>query len=213
LKGLIVDFGGVLTTSIVESFSAFCIENGIPPARLWAALRADADGIGGAEADHPVHLIETGQMSGDEFNLYLAGALSENADSPLADMGLKDRLFFSVRPEPSMVMAVGTYRSSGIKTALLSNSWGGDGYPRETFDVLFDTVVLSGDVGLRKPQAEIYLMTASRLGLEPQDCVFVDDLKSNIAGAEAVGMKGILHTDVAVTIESLEEIFGVKGSA
>lgn len=207
MKGLIVDFGGVLTTSIVESFNAFCDENGIPPARLWAALRADSDGIGGAEADHPVHLIETGRMSGEEFSRYLAGALCEDGDSPLADAGLKDRLFFTVRPEPSMVMAVGTYRSLGIKTALLSNSWGGEGYPRETFDVLFDTVVLSGDVGYRKPQPEIYRMTASRLGLEPENCVFVDDLTSNIAGAEAVGMTGVLHADPEATIEALEEIF------
>lgn len=207
MKGLIVDFGGVLTTSILESFVGFCNENGIPPERLWAALRADRDGIGGAEASHPVHLIETGRMSGEEFNRYLAGALNGDGESLLADAGLKDRLFFAVQPEPSMVMAVSTYRAAGIKTALLSNSWGGDGYPRETFDTLFDTVVLSGEVGYRKPQPEIYHMTVARLGLAPQDCVFVDDLNSNIAGAEAIGMTGILHTNPEATLEALEKIF------
>lgn len=207
MKGLIVDFGGVLTTSIVESFNEFCNKNNIPPGRLWAALRADSGGIGGAEADHPVHLIETGKMSGDDFSRYLRSALIEDGNSPFEEVGFKDQLFFQVRPEPSMVMAVGNYRASGIKTALLSNSWGGEGYPRETFDFLFDTVVLSGDVGYRKPQPEIYRMTASQLGLEPQDCVFVDDLKSNITGAEAVGMVGVLHTDPEATLEALEKIF------
>ncbi len=202
-----MDFGGVLTTSIVESFNAFCGENGIAPGRLWGALRADADGIGGAEADHPVHLIETGRMSGDDFSRYLHGSLIEDGDSPFDEVGFKDQLFFMVRPEPSMVMAVGNYRASGIKTALLSNSWGGEGYPRETFDFLFDTVVLSGDVGYRKPQPEIYRMTASQLGLEPEDCVFVDDLKSNIVGAEAVGMVGVLHTDPEITLQTLKNIF------
>jgi epoxide hydrolase-like predicted phosphatase len=108
-----------------------------------------------------------------------------------------------------MVHAVIALRKAGIKTALVSNSWGGYGYPRETFDEMFDAVVISGEVGLRKPQPEIYLMAAGRIGLQPSDCVFVDDFRVNVEGAEAIGMTGILHRDPAKTIEDLERLFEV----
>jgi putative hydrolase of the HAD superfamily len=76
-------------------------------------------------------------------------------------------------------------------------------------DELFDAVVISGDVGLHKPQPEIFLMGAERIGVAPEECVFVDDLRENCAGAEAVGMKAILHRGSAGTLPQLEELLGV----
>ena len=79
---------------------------------------------------------------------------------------------------------------------------------RGLIDELFDAVVISGDVGLHKPQPEIYLLACERLGVEPGDCVFVDDLRENCEGAEAVGMTAILHRDTAETISQLEGLLG-----
>lgn len=203
-SGLIVDFGGVLTTSIFESFKIFCVEHGITPEKLKAALVAEM-----TDPDHPTHLIETGRITADEFNRHLAERLSDGLEEPLSPEGLKDRLFAHTRPEPRMVNAVTSLKSAGVSTALLSNSWGGDGYPRESFTTMFDAVVLSGEVGLRKPDSEIYRMTSKLLGKEPEECVFVDDLKVNVEGAEKVGMKGVLHSDPSETVALLEEIFEV----
>lgn len=207
MKGLIVDFGGVLTTAIVESFAAFCTDVGVAPEHLRDILRSAVED-GGGDPTH-VHLMETGKITEDEFNRWLAGELSAGREEPIDPEGLKMRLFAGTRPEPSMIRAVQTLRGAGIKTALVSNSWGGYGYPRDSFDEMFDAVIISGEVGLRKPQPEIYRLAAQKLGLEPSDCVFVDDFRVNVDGATAVGMTALLHRDPAKTIQELERLFEV----
>jgi epoxide hydrolase-like predicted phosphatase len=99
-------------------------------------------------------------------------------------------------------------KAAGLSTALLSNSWGLD-YPREQWDELFDVVVISGEVGMRKPEARIYQLAAERLGVAPEACVFVDDLAPNIRGAQAVGMVGVHHVTPQQTIEELEALLGI----
>jgi putative hydrolase of the HAD superfamily len=96
-----------------------------------------------------------------------------------------------------------------VPTGLISNSWVMDHYTDEIRS-LFDEVVISAEVGLHKPQPEIYLLAAERLGVAPEKCVFVDDLRENCAGAEAVGMTAVLHRDAAETISRLEELLGVQ---
>jgi FMN phosphatase YigB (HAD superfamily) len=70
--------------------------------------------------------------------------------------------------------------------------------------------VISGEVGLHKPQPEIFELAAHRIGLAPSDCVFVDDLRENCAGAEAVGMRAVLHRDTGETLATLEGLLGVS---
>ena len=89
-----------------------------------------------------------------------------------------------------MLAAVAAARAAGVRTGLISNSWGLGIYDRLDSTELFDAVVISGEVGLHKPQPEIYLLACERLGVEPAAAVFVDDLRENCAGAEAVGMTG-----------------------
>jgi epoxide hydrolase-like predicted phosphatase len=83
-------------------------------------------------------------------------------------------------------------------------------YDPEALEGLFDAMIISGDVGLHKPQAEIYLLAAERLGIEPEDCVFVDDLRENVRGAEEVGMTAILHRDPETTLARLEDLLGLS---
>lgn len=205
-KGLIVDFGGVLTTPIFESFADFCREHGVDPVRLRDYLRGAFEMT---DAPSPIHRLETGHLHHSEWESMLAQAMSEGLDSPIDPSDLTLRLFSGVRPEPSMVGAVQAVRQAGSRTALCSNSWGPGGYPREMFDVLFDAVVISGEVGMRKPDPQIYLMAASKLGLSPEECVFVDDFQVNVAGAEAVGMKGVHHSTPDRTIGELRDLFAL----
>lgn len=107
-----------------------------------------------------------------------------------------------------MVEVVRRARASGLRTALLSNSWRLDSR-RHDWHHLVDECVLSGEVGMSKPDRDIYLHTARLLDLEPHDCVFVDDAATNVRGAVAAGMVGVQHHDAARTVAELEALFGV----
>jgi putative hydrolase of the HAD superfamily len=122
--------------------------------------------------------------------------------------GLIDRLFGGLAPEQAMIDAVSSARAAGIRTGLISNSWGTGIYERAPLRI-FDATVISGDVGLHKPQREIYELGAERIGVDPAACLFVDDLRENVAGAEAVGMTAILHRDPESTIRELERLLGI----
>jgi len=119
------------------------------------------------------------------------------------------RLFAGLGPDEAMIAAVTAVKGAGVPTGLISNSWGTGIYERAPLE-LFDATVISGDVGLHKPQPEIYLLGAERLGVPVERCAFVDDLRENVAGAEEVGMTAVLHRDTADTIARLERLFGLE---
>ena len=107
--------------------------------------------------------------------------------------------------EPGMADVVRRARAAGLRTALLSNAEGGT----HPYGDLFDAAVLSGEAGVRKPQPEAYLLVARRLGVQPGECVVVDDLARNVRGAAAAGMTGVLHRSVAATVTELEVLTGL----
>jgi putative hydrolase of the HAD superfamily len=196
-RGLLLDFGGVLTTNIWESFDAFCRDEGLPEGSVRRAFRDEPEAL----AD--LRLLETGEISDSEFAARFGPRLGiEETD------GLIGRMFGGLGPDHEMIDAVRRLRGTGVRTGLISNSWGTGIYQPRLLDELFDAVVISGEVGLHKPQPEIFRLGAERLGVEPEACVFVDDLRENVAGAEAVGMTAILHRDPKATVAKLEELFG-----
>lgn len=198
MRALIVDYGGVLTTSIWSAFSAFCEAEGLPPDAVRELFRGDA------EALSLLRRLETGELSAAEFEPRF-GALLGVADTE----GLIGRLFAGLGPDEVMIGAVRAARAAGVRTGLISNSWGLEIYDRAPVD-LFDATVISGEVGAHKPQPEIYLLACERLEVEPTSAVFVDDLRENCAGAEEVGMETVLHRDAAQTVARLEELLGVE---
>ena len=191
------------------SFTAFARDEGIDPEALWRVMRDIA-----RSDDDPFTLVETGRITLSEFDLKLCTLFNDSLGCALAHENLKVRLFSRVGPDEAMIGAIRAAREKGIPTGLISNSWGGNygegGYDRAMFDELFDEVVISGEVGLRKPQPEIYLLAAERLKVEPAECVFVDDFKVNADGAAAVGMLGIQHERADETIPQLERFLDVS---
>jgi putative hydrolase of the HAD superfamily len=119
-------------------------------------------------------------------------------------------MFSHIEPDDDMVEALRRARAQGIRTGLISNSMGAGRYDRSAFPELFDGVVISGDEGMHKPEPAIYELGAERVSLDPHDCVFVDDLRENCEGAEAVGMTAVLHRGAERTLPRLEELFGVE---
>ena len=196
--GLIVDFGGVLTTDVFESFRAFCEAEGLEPDAVRDRFRGDAEARGLLEA------LELGQITEAEYEPRLATVLG------VAPEGLIDRLFGGMQPDEAMVEGVRAARRAGVRTGMLSNSWGDDRYDREQLAELFDAWVISGEVGLRKPDPAIYSLAAERLAVAPDQCVYVDDLPGNLKPAAALGMATVLHRDAGATIPRLEALLGVS---
>jgi putative hydrolase of the HAD superfamily len=195
--GLLLDFGGVLTTSIWEAFDEFCRSEGLEEGTVRRLFRDDPDAL----AD--LRRLEKGEATEDEF------AASFGPRLGIADTeNLIERMFAGLGPDEAMIETVRELRGAGVRTGLISNSWGTGIYEPAMLSELFDAVVISGDVGLHKPEPEIYELGAERLGVSTSECVFVDDLRENVAGAEAVGMIAILHRDSAATIEELRRLFG-----
>ena len=197
-RALLIDFGGVLTTPVWDSFAAFCLQNDLDEGAVKRLFREDPEAL--AE----LRSLETGEIAEDEFERRFGARLG------LADSSqLIDSLFAGMIPEESMTAAVRSARAAGVPTALVSNSWSVDHYDREMLAELFDAVVISAEVGMHKPQPEIYLLAAERVGRSPQSCLFVDDLRENCDGAAAVGMLPVLHRDPGETIAMLERLLEV----
>jgi putative hydrolase of the HAD superfamily len=210
-RALLVDYGGVLTTSVTTSFAAFCLATGVSPERLKVLMAAAYPGPEGGDADPSgslIPLLETGAIPAEEFDRRLAHVLSEGMAEPLDATGLSSRMLAGVRPDERMIEAIRRAQAQGVKTGLISNTWTLSDSPSAVLDI-FDVRVLSGVEGVRKPEPEIYLRAATRLGIATDECVFVDDLPSNVEGARAVGMAGVLHRDAAITIPKLEELLGI----
>jgi epoxide hydrolase-like predicted phosphatase len=196
---LLADFGGVLTTSVWDSFADFCREKGLDEDTVKRLFRQDPEAIACLRG------LETGELEKDEFEERFARLLGLDEATDLIDS-----MFRGMLPCEPMVDAVRAAGARGVKTGLVSNSWSTSHYDRDLLDELFDTVVISAEVGLHKPQPAIYRLAAERIAEPPERCVFVDDLRENCAGAEAVGMTAILHRDAAESIERIEELFGIK---
>ena len=199
MKGLLVDFGGVLTTNVFDSFREFCEREGLDPDTVKRLFREDPRALG------ELRKLEKGELTEEEFAERFGPIVGvEETD------GLVDRLFAGMEPDEAMIEAVKRAKAGGIRTGLISNSWGHGRYDRSAFPQLFDGVVISGEVGMHKPDAEIFELGAEKVGLPPDECVFVDDLRENCAGAEAVGMTCVLHRGADSTVPELERLLGLE---
>jgi putative hydrolase of the HAD superfamily len=195
--GLLVDWGGVMTTNVFHSFRAYCDEAGIDSDAVGQRFRSDP-----ASRELLIGL-ETGAIPEAEFEQRFGAILGVPGE------GLIARLFAGGRPDEAMQNAVRRARAAGIRTGLISNSWGTSRYDRPLLAELFDGVVISGEVGIRKPTPEIYVLGAEAIDLPPPACVFVDDLKFNLPPAHGLGMATVLHVDDEQTIGELERLLAV----
>src|ERR1700727_1457775 len=194
LRGLVGDWGGVLTHSIRTTVKSWVEAEDISWDSYVACMRPWlTEAYGGPEAPgNPVHALERGECTVPEFEQLFAAQLVRTDGGP--------------GPADGLLRAA---RATGIRTCLLSNSWGADWYDRTDFPALFDGVVISCEVGMRKPEPEIFQHAAELIGLPPAACVFVDDVEANIIAAQACGMTGVHHEDPVVTTERVATLLGI----
>lgn len=197
--GLIADFGGVLTTSFEGALRSFCIREGLAANALEEIFSVDAGAHGALKE------LECGKIRQAEFVAQLAPALGVRHDR------LLERMLADLRSETIVFNAVQALRSNGTRVCVLSNSWGTspfDPYAPFKLHENYDAVVISHEVGLRKPDPEIFTIAVAKLGLEFDQCVFIDDVARYLDVARTLGMGTIHAKDPVSTVAAISEVFG-----
>jgi putative hydrolase of the HAD superfamily len=187
VRAVLVDFGGVLTLDVEQAFGAFSAEIGAPHGLAWNLLTHDP------EMTSLLVALERGELNDEQFETVYAGILSAN-EAPVSAHRLLARIHAHLRPDAAMEALVTELRKLGLATAVVSNSLGASNYDGFGLPSLVDTVVLSAEVGVRKPAREIYRLACKRLEVDPTEAVMIDDLAQNLAGAQRLGIRGVLHT-------------------
>ena len=198
---LICDFGGVLTTPLQEGFLAYQEESGVSLEALGTAMARAAEEHG----DHPLFVLERGEITEVEFRDRIERHLEDSFD-----LGRLRALYFErLEPNGPMIEFIRGLRGRGVRAALLTNNvreweplWRSK---LPEIDELFEVVVDSAFVGLRKPDPAIFTLTLDRLGgVEPGRCVFVDDLDVNCEAARALGMAAVRFETADQAIPEVE---------
>ncbi len=195
-RGLLIDWGGVLTTSLFDSFGDFCAQEGLARETVTRSFRSDR------RCRELLIGLETGRLGEREFESRLGAILGVSKHDLIA------RMFAGSRPDPVMAEAVGAARRAGIRTGLVSNSWGTTRYDRALLEELFDALVISGEVGIRKPAPQIYRLAAEAIVEAPEACVFVDDLPFNLEPAAELGMGTVHHVETERTLQRARALAG-----
>jgi putative hydrolase of the HAD superfamily len=206
IRALISDFGGVLTTPLSAGFIAYQEEAPISLEDLGKGMQRVADAYG----EHPLHSLERGEITEQEFARRLAEELHDGFD--LAR--LRELYFERIEPNEPMIGFVGELRRRGLRTALLTNNvreweplWGAK---LPELDEIFEVVVDSAFVGMRKPEPGIFELTLERLGggLRAEECLFVDDIELNCEAARELGMTAVRFDHAEQAIAELRSALG-----
>jgi putative hydrolase of the HAD superfamily len=194
IEAVISDFGGVLTTPLLSSFMAVQDEIGITPEDLGRAMRTIAE----EDGENPLYALERGEMAEAAFLERLNDGLEPLLGHRPELHRFREVYFEALHPNQPMIELMRELKASGKRMAMLTNNvreWEPVWRPMLPVDEIFETVVDSGFVGVRKPEARIYEMTLERLGLPAEACLFVDDLLPNIEGAREAGMSAVHFRD------------------
>ncbi|MEU4404656.1 HAD family phosphatase [Streptosporangium sp. NPDC023963] len=219
LKGVLIDWGGVLTVGLAEAIAEWIVAENLDEAHYRKVMRElvvhayengenGENGENAANGENAIHALERGEISGPDFERDLAARLITTDGVPLVAEGLLTRMFSRFHRVEPMYEMLREARAAGLRTCLLSNSWANE-YPREGWEDFFDAVVISGEIGMRKPEPRIFEHALGRIGLAGEECVFVDDIEANIEAARRLGIVGVHHRDPELTITELETLFQV----
>ncbi len=200
---LLIDFGGVLTTSVHEAFRAFAREISGDEDLVLRLLATDA------ESNALLVGNENGSISDEAFEEGFAARLAAHG-APVEPDGLLRRMQAGFGPDPAMVDGLARLRRNGVPVALVTNQFGRDCYRGFDLPALADEVVVSTELGVRKPSRRIYAVACERLGVEPTQAVMVDDIQHNLDGAARIGVAGVLHRDATTTLDELSTRFGMR---
>jgi epoxide hydrolase-like predicted phosphatase len=201
IRAVISDFGGVLTTPLIESFLAYQRESGITLEELGVAMAALMEQDGGR---HPLFALEKGEISEADFTTRLGNELGRELHT------MRETYFANLHPNEPMIEYLRGLRDDGLRLGLLTNNvreweplWRSK---LPDVEELFEVIVDSGFVGMRKPEPEIYSLMLERMGggLRFEECLFLDDIEVNCDAARALGMPAVRFHDNEQAIRELD---------
>ncbi|MEO8969498.1 MAG: HAD family phosphatase [Solirubrobacteraceae bacterium] len=202
---VITDFGGVLTSPLAGAFSAFEAHSGVPLVELGRAMAAE----GVRRGVNPLFELETGRLTEAEFLADLSGQLSRQLRRDVSLDGFGERYFADLEPNARVIEYMRELSARGYRLAICTNNvreWEPRWRAMLPVDEIFDVVVDSAFVGVRKPEPLIYELTLQRLGVAPQDAIFLDDIEINCDAARALGMTAVWFRSSQQAIEEIESV-------
>jgi putative hydrolase of the HAD superfamily len=206
IQAVVSDFGGVLTSPLLQAFNRVQDDINVPVESYGAAMAHSLEHDG----EHPLYVLERGEITEAEFLARVGRGLEVVLGRHVELDGFGARLMEALEPNRELFDYYATLRRErGLRFALLTNNvreWESAWRSMLPIDDLFEVVVDSAFVGIRKPEPEIYALTLERLGLPAAACVFVDDLEHNVVAAREAGMHGIVYRDTAQAIAELEAL-------
>ena len=206
IEAVISDFGGVLTTPLIQSFMAFQDQTGISTEVLGKAMRAATEANG---SSNPLFEMERGEISEEAFLATLTDSLEPLLGHRPEMHRFREIYFEALDPNPPMIELMRELEAAGYRMAMLTNNvreWEPLWRSMLPVDEIFETVVDSGFVGMRKPDPEIYALTLNRLDLPAEACVFIDDLEHNIVAARECGLHAVHFRDTEQTIGEVRAV-------
>jgi putative hydrolase of the HAD superfamily len=203
LPAVITDFGGVLTSPLMDSFAAFQDSSGISLEALGSAMAAVAarDGV------NPLFELETGRLTEAAFLGSLAAELTAQLGKPVALHGFGEHYFEHLHPNEQMIDYMRSLRGRGHRLAICTNNvreWESLWRSMVPIDEIFDVVVDSAFVGTRKPEPQIYEITLARIGAAPEEALFIDDIEANCEAARALGIRSVWFQSTDQAISEIE---------
>jgi epoxide hydrolase-like predicted phosphatase len=194
VTAVISDFGGVLTTPLIESFMAFQDQTGISTEILGKAMQAAAE----ANGDNPLYELERGEITEVAFLEQLTDSLEPLLGHRPEMHRFKEIYFEALEPNPPMIELMRELKVAGCRMAMLTNNvqeWEPLWRAMLPVDEIFEMVVDSGFVGCRKPESKIYALTLERVAHPAEQCLFIDDVQVNCEGAEKAGINTVHFRD------------------
>ena len=212
IVAVISDFGGVLTTPLIQSFMAFQDQTGITAEMLGKGMQAATE----ANGDNPLYEMERGEITEVAFLELLTDSLEPLLGHRPEMHRFKEIYFEALQPNPPMIDLMRELKGAGYRMAMLTNNvqeWEPLWRAMLPVDEIFETVVDSGFVGCRKPESKIYAITLDRIDLPAESCLFVDDVKVNCEGAERAGMTAVHFQDNNQAISEIRQALGFENQA
>lgn len=209
IEAVISDFGGVLTTPLVQSFMAFQDRTGISTETLGKAMQAATE----AGGENPLFQMERGEISEEDFLAQLTDSLEPLLGHRPEMHRFKEIYFEALNPNPPMIELMRELKAAGYRMAMLTNNvkeWEPLWRSMLPVDEIFETVVDSAFVGCRKPESKIYAMTLERIDMPAEACLFVDDVKVNCEGAERAGIAAVHFQDNEQAMAEIRDLLGER---
>ena len=208
IEAIVSDFGGVLTTPLIQSFMAFQDRTGITTETLGKGMQAAAEANGG---ENPLFEMERGEITEAAFLAQLTDALEPLLGHRPEMHRFREIYFEALDPNPPMIELMRELKAAGHRMAMLTNNvreWEPLWRSMLPVDEIFETVIDSGFVGCRKPESRIYEIVLDRISLPAESCLFVDDVLVNCEGAEKAGMAAVHFRDNEQAIADVRAALG-----